>query len=258
MKLPFPRLKERKPTGPDGEMSLVDHLGELRIRIMRSMLAVVVAALVIWWKSTPLFDFISEPYCDIRPEDDCNFLVTDPLGEFNTVLSLAGYGGLVVALPVILYQLGRFVMPGLYPKEKRALLPFLFVSVALLIAGIVVGYLFLPRALDVLGSIGSERFEQNFTPNAYLSFFIKMILAFALAFELPLILVFLQMVGVVQTETLRKNRRIAIVAVVILAAVVTPTGDPLTLAVLGVPMYLFFELSVIIGGILSKRRQAAL
>jgi sec-independent protein translocase protein TatC len=253
VKLPF-KIRRSEPVSPEAEMSLVAHLGELRTRIIRSFMAVIAAAIVIWIYREPLFDFLSEPYCDLRPEDDCSFIVTDPLGEFNVSLTLAGYGGLIVALPVIFYQLGRFVMPGLYPREKRWLLPFLLSSVILLVGGITVGYLFLPRALEVLSGIGSERFESFFTPNNYLSFFIKMVLAFGLAFELPLVLVFLQMIGVMETQTLKKNRRIAVVAVVILAAVITPTGDPFTLLVLAVPMYFFFEIAIIIGGRLTRNR----
>ncbi len=252
------RRKRKVPPNPVGEMSLLEHLNELRSRLIRSVLAVIVCAIAVFSFQTRIFNFLSEPYCDIRVAEaaDCSFLVTDPLGEFNVALTLAGYGGLILALPIILYQIGRFVLPGLYPNEKRALLPFLFVSVLLLFAGMTTAYFFMPRALDVLGSIGSDRFEQFFTPNEYLSFFIKMVLAFGIAFELPLILVFLQMTGILRTETLRKNRRIALVAVVILGAVITPTGDPFTLAVVGVPMYLFFEISLIVGGRLSKKRLA--
>jgi sec-independent protein translocase protein TatC len=235
-------------------MTMIEHLRELRTRLIRSVIAVVIAAIVVYIFQRRLFDFLSEPYCSIRPEQDCTFLVTDPMGEFNVALTLAGYGGLILALPVILYQLGRFVLPGLYPHERRILLPFLLVSVVLLLAGMTSAYFFLPRALEVLSSIGSERFEQNFTPNNYLSFFIKMVLAFGIAFEFPLVLVFLQITGLVQTKTLKKNRRIAIVAITILAAIITPTGDPFTLAVVSVPMYLFYEIALLVGGQMTKRR----
>ncbi len=241
--------------GPD-EMTLIGHLAELRTRLIRSVIAVALGAIVIWIFRNQLFDVLTQPYCDIRPEDDCALLVTSPLDEFNTALTLSGYGGLIVAMPVIIYQLGKFILPGLYPNEKKALIPFVAVAVVLLFAGIIVAYLFMPRALAVLTDIlGAEnRTEAFFTPTAYLGFFIKMMLAFGLAFELPLILVFLQLVGVLQTETLRKNRRIAAVAVVILSAVITPTGDPLTLLVLALPMYLFYEVAMIIGGRLTKNR----
>ena len=240
-----------------GEMSLIEHLRELRVRLIRSVLAVVIAAIAVYLVQGQVFDFLSEPYCAIRPENDCTFLVTDPMGEFNVALTLAGYGGLILALPFVLYQLGRFVLPGLYPHERRVLLPFLGVAVLLLFTGMVAAYLFLPRALEVLSGIGSDRFEQNFTPNNYLSFFVKMVLAFGIAAEFPLVLVFLQLTGLLKTETLRKNRRVAAVAITVLAAVITPTGDPFTLAVVGVPMYLFYEISMLIGAVLGKKRSTA-
>lgn len=250
----FPGVRSKEPKVAPDDLSLVGHLSELRTRLIRSVLAVIVAALVVWIFFDPVFTFLSEPYCDLRTEEDCSFLVTDPLGEFNVRLTVSGYGGLILALPVILYQIGRFVLPGLYPHEKRVLAPFLIVSVGLLALGMLVAYLFLPRALQVLSELGTDRFESFFTPNEYMSFFIKMLLAFGLAFELPLILVFLQLVGVMQTETLRRNRRIAVVVVVILGAIITPTGDPFTLLVLSAPMYLFYELSMIIGGRLTRNR----
>ncbi len=245
--------KAEKPS--NGEMSLLDHLAELRTRIIRSLLAVLGGAIVVYAFNSRIFDFLAEPYCQIRPSEDCVFLATGPLDQFSVALSLAGYGGLLLALPVIFYQMGRFVMPGLYSHEKRVLAPFIAVSIVLLAMGMTVAYLFLPRALEVLATFGSEeKFEQFFSAPVYLSFFMKMMLAFGLAFELPLVLVFLQMVGIVQTATLRKNRRIAVVAVVILAAIITPTGDPFTLLILAVPMYMFYEIALIIGSRMTKNR----
>lgn len=250
----FGKSKDKAVVQDDGQMALVDHLSELRSRLIKCVSAIIVGAIVVYIFNKPLFEFLSEPYCDIRPEDDCSFLVTDPLGAFNTVLTLAGYGGLIIAIPVIFYQLARFVLPGLYPKERKLLIPFVVVSIVLLLAGISLGFLFLPRALAVLVSFGPDGlFDAQFTPNAYLSFLVKMLLAFGLAFEFPLILVFLQMIGILNTQTLRKNRRIAIVSVVILAAFVTPTGDPFTLMILAVPMYLFYEVAILIGGRMSSR-----
>lgn len=249
----FGKSKDKTVKSDEGEMALVEHLGELRGRLIKCVAAIIVGAILVYIVNKPLFEFLSGPYCDIRPVDDCSFIVTNPLGEFNTILTLAGYGGLILAIPVIFYQLARFVMPGLYPKEKRLLVPFVLVSIVLLLAGITLGFVFLPRALDVLTSFGPEGlFDAQFTPNEYLSFLIKMLLAFGLAFEFPLILVFLQMIGILNPKTLKKNRRIAIVAVVILAAFVTPTGDPFTLMILAVPMYLFYEVSILIGGRLAS------
>lgn len=240
-----------------GQMTLIEHLGELRTRIIRSLIAVALGAVVVFFFSNPIFDFLSQPYCEIRDEGDCQFIALSALDPFSVKMTLAGYGGLILAMPVILYQIGKFVLPGLYPSEKKILYPFLAISVVLLVAGMAVAYLFTPSALQVLIDIGGDRFAPFFEAQAYLGFLVKMLLAFGLAFELPVILVFLQMVGLLKTETLKQNRRIAVVAVVILGAVITPTGDPITLLILSVPMYLFYEISMLIGSRLTKRSAVA-
>lgn len=240
----------------DAQMTLMGHLTELRTRIIRSVAAVVVGAIVVFIFSNQVLDFLKEPYCDIRPPNDCTFIATSALDPFSVKMMLAGYGGLILAMPVILYQFAKFVLPALYPSEKKILYPFLGISVLLMGAGMTVGYLFFPRALQALIDLGGDSFEAFFEAKQYIGLAVKMILAFGLAFELPVILVFLQMIGALKTETLKKNRRIAIVAVVILAAVITPTGDAYTLLALSLPMYVFFELSLLIGGQLSKRRLA--
>ncbi len=266
MRNPFRRAKKGPAVGPDGEMTLVGHLSELRTRLIRSVLAVVAAAIVVYAFFNPIFDFLQEPYCQFQADNGasfeelglgsggsgvdqeaCGLLVTAPLESFNVRLTLAGYGGLILATPVILYQLGRFVMPGLYPHERRALIPFIGISILLLAGGMVVAYLLLPRALGVLEDFGSDTFISFFSPSEYLGFFVKMLFAFGVAAELPLVLIFLQKIGLVRPETLAKNRRLAIVAVVILGAVITPTGDPFTLGVITVPMYLFYEIAILVG-----------
>jgi sec-independent protein translocase protein TatC len=230
-------------------MTLIGHLTELRTRLIRAVLAVTVAAIVVYAFFDPIFDLLQEPYCEFQETESrtCELLVLAPLDSFNVRLTLAGYGGLILATPVVLYQLGRFVLPGLYPHEKKALIPFIAISVVLLAGGMVVAYLLMPRALSVLEGFGSDTFVSFFSPNEYLGFFVKMLFAFGIAAELPLVLVFLQKIGLVKPETLARNRRIAVVAVVVLGAVITPTGDPFTLAVITVPMYIFYEIAILVG-----------
>ncbi|MEM9615725.1 MAG: twin-arginine translocase subunit TatC [Actinomycetota bacterium] len=253
-----PLSRGKKPEQqPEGDMTLLGHLSELRTRLIRSVLAIVVGAIIVYIFNEPLFNFLAEPYCDLQVAqgNDCEFIIRTPTENFSVVLTLSGYGGMLLAMPVILYQLGKFVLPGLYPSEKKVLMPFFFGSVILLALGVVGGYLLMPKTLSVLGGFGPDSFTEFFSPSDYIGFFIKMLLAFGIAAELPIVLIFLQLIGIVSTQTLRKNRRIAIVAVVILSAIVTPTGDPFTLLVLGVPMYLFYEIAVIIGGRMTKRRE---
>jgi len=246
---------KRKATGID-EMSLVAHLSELRGRLMKSVLAIAVGAIAAYAAHQQMLGFLQEPYCDYKGlrGEDCEFLTTRPLENFSVVLSVSGYGGLILAMPVILYQLARFVLPGLYPKERRALWPFFVVSVLLMAGGMVGGYLLMPKTLSVLLSFGTEEFTDKLSPGAYYGFFIKMVFAFGVAAQLPLVLVFLQSAGIVPTKALKTNRRISVVAVVLLAAVITPTGDPFTLLVMAVPMYLSYEVAIVIGGRMSKTR----
>jgi len=248
MKVPF--RGEQKPKVDPGDMTLLGHLVELRTRLIRSAIAVFVGAMVVWGFRKRILNFLEAPYCEFQlnnGQERCELLQTAPLEGFSVALTLAGYGGLLLALPVVLYQMGRFVLPGLYPHEKRALIPMFVASIVLLAGGMTLAYLLLPRALEVLQDFGSDSFVALFRPSEYLGFFVKMLFAFGVAAEFPLVLIFLQRIGVLSPETLANNRRIAAVGVIILGAVITPTGDPLTLVVLSVPMYLFYEVAILFG-----------
>ncbi|MDH4076727.1 MAG: twin-arginine translocase subunit TatC [Acidimicrobiia bacterium] len=238
-------------------MTLVGHLSELRTRLIRAVLAIVLGSLLVYVLNNRIIHVLQAPYCDLlesKGRTDCEFLIRKPLENFSVVLSISGYGGLILAMPVVLYQLARFVLPGLYPQEKRMLIPFVSASFLLLMGGIAGGYFLMPKTLSVLASFGPDSFVPLFEPGEYFSFFIKMLLAFGLAAETPLVLVFLQLIGVLKPQTLRSNRRIAAVVVVFLAAVITPTGDPFTLLVVAIPMYFFYEISIVIGWRLVKGR----
>lgn len=262
MKVPFRRtpVSEEVLAQALAEMTLLDHLKELRKRLIRAVLAVVVGAILIFTFQGPVLRFLIDPYCEFQlattTVEQCSLITTGPLEAFSTVLTISGYGGLLLALPVVLYQLGRFVLPGLYPNEKRMLLPFVAVSFVLLGLGVVAAYYLLPRTLAVLQNFGDDSFTPLYRPNEYVGFFTKMVLAFGFAAEFPLILIFLQLVGVLKPDQLAANRRIAMVAVVVLAAVITPTGDPFNLAIVTVPMYLFYEIAIVIGRMLLRRRAA--
>lgn len=237
----------------DGRMSLVEHLTELRQRIMYSLYALVITTIGSWIFRDAIFDFLREPYCDLPQRfqsigedgaDDCVFLVTQPLGEFSTILTVVGYSGLGFAMPVILWQVWKFIVPGLYPNERRYGAAFVFIAFTLFALGVGLAYWSIPRALEFLTQIGGDGFFPAFTPQDYLNFAVKMLLAFGLGFQFPIVLVFLQILGLVENKTLRDGRRYAIVGIVVLVAVITPSGDPITLMVLSVPMYLFYEISI--------------
>lgn len=262
MRIPFRRSAESEEARAQAlaEMTLLGHLTELRKRLIRAVLAVVAGAILIFTFQGPVLTFLIDPYCEFQLSttdvERCGLLTTGPIEAFSTVLTVSGYGGLLLALPVVLYQLGRFILPGLYPNEKRMLLPFLLASFVLLVLGMAAAWILMPRTLAVLQGFGVDSFTPLYRPSEYIGFFVKMMLAFGFAAEFPLILIFLQLVGVVKPDQLAGNRRIAMVAVVVLAAIITPTGDPFNLAIVAVPMYFFYEIAIVIGRILLRRRAA--
>jgi sec-independent protein translocase protein TatC len=251
----------------EGRMTLIEHLTELRSRLMKCVIAVVIGGIICWIFYNQIFRALIDPYCDtlsaeakaasnsLGGGDECRLLQTDPLEGFSIRMMIAGYGGIVLAVPVILYQLWKFIAPGLYKHERRYALPFVIVGAALFLMGGGLAYWSVPRALTFLNDIGGANLVQVFSPRPYLSFITKMILAFGIGFEFPILLAFLQMVGVVTPQLLRKYWRYAAVGIVVLVALITPSGDPITLCVLAVPMYLFYELSILYGRFWQRRKR---
>ncbi|MGY6499613.1 MAG: twin-arginine translocase subunit TatC [Acidimicrobiales bacterium] len=241
-----------RETSDDARMTLLEHLAELRRRIVICALAIAVGAVVTFWQFPPILDFLGRPYCDIRPADDCEFLMTAPLEAFSVRLSVAFYGGLALAMPVLLYQIWRFVTPGLNPNERRYAIPFVTSAAVLFVLGASLAFYTVPRALNFLINIGGDQFEPFFTGSEYLSFLVQMMVAFGIGFEFPILLVFLQMVGILEPQQLAKWRRHSLVGILIVVAVITPSGDPMSLIILSVPMYLFYEASILIGRFLRR------
>ncbi|NCU80396.1 MAG: twin-arginine translocase subunit TatC [Acidimicrobiia bacterium] len=169
-------------------------------------------------------------------------------------MRIAGYGGLIVALPVILWQLWRFIVPALNKKEKQYTIPFIVSSVVLFATGGALAYWTLSKALEFLISWSGTEVNQAFQITKYVSLVILMILAFGVGFLTPLLIVFLQLVGVVTPKTLIKQWRIAIVAIFFVAAVITPSGDPITLMALGLPLTFLYFVAILIGFIAIRKR----
>jgi sec-independent protein translocase protein TatC len=248
--------------GDASRMTLVEHLTELRNRLVKSLLAIAVGALVGFLFYPQIFDVLIDPYCEIDnvprlDSGECALIMRDPLGGFKLRFMIAAYAGLFIASPVVLWQIWRFVTPGLYENEKRYAVPFVLSSVALFLTGAALAFWTIPKAFEFLFSIGGDQLAPFLEPNAYLSFITFMMLAFGLGFEFPVLLVFLQMVGVLSSRQLRSWRRYAIVIIVVLVAVITPSGDPVSLAALSIPMYIFYELAIVIGRVLERRRARA-
>jgi sec-independent protein translocase protein TatC len=249
----MPLRLRRRSRPADGRMTLVEHLAELRYRLVVSLLAVAAGAVAAFLAYSSILEVLLDPYCEILPPGrECNLVIRDPLEGFATRLRVAGWAGVVLASPIVLWQLWRFVTPGLHPKEKRYAVPFVLTSIVLFLAGGALALATFPRALDFLVTVGGPDIDTLFSPAPYLRLVILMIAAFGLAFELPVVLVFLQLAGVVTSRTLASWRRYAIVVVFLVAAVVTPSQDPWTLLALALPMALFYEGAILVGRVLKR------
>lgn len=249
-----------RATGVDEQnMTLVEHLSELRSRIIKSLFAVVVLAAGLAVFYDPVLRFLTKPYrdlCSDRPDFSCDGTLygLGPLDGLGARFRVATYGGLVLALPVVLWQVWRFVVPALHSKEKKYARSFLFASILLFSLGSAIAYWTLGKALEFLISWSGEDVSQSYQITKYISLVALMMFAFGLGLLIPLFLVFLQIVNVVTPKTLLSQWRYAIMGVFVIAAVITPSGDPFSLLALAIPMTVLYLLSVITGFLINRSR----
>lgn len=243
-----------------GHMTLMEHIAELRTRIVRVIIALGIAALVAWFLYQPILDLLLGPLRDSAPDRDLqqSLITTEPLQPFQTRIKITTYTAIALAMPVILWQIWRFVAPGLYENERKYGLAFISVGTALFASGAAIAFWTMPKALDFLQTIGGEEnFTQFYTPTSYLRLIVYMMLAFGIGFEFPLIVTTLNLVGAVTTDTLRRVRRYVVVVVAVFVAVATPSGDPISMLALTLPMCLLYEASIIIGRVRDRRHRRA-
>lgn len=255
------KLRKRARSGAEGanaQMTLMDHLRELRNRILKSAVAVLVAAVAAYIFYDDIFRFFTGPYCESVKDTDrsCTLYSFDLLGGFLLRMKVALVGGVVLALPVILYQLWRFIVPGLYRNERRYTVAFVGSSLLLFSIGGVLAYYTLPAMIAWLQGNGGPVTYVT-AADKYFWLTVLMVAAFGIGFEFPIVLVALQMVGILQPSTLAGVRRQALVGIVAAVAVLTPGGDPISLLALSVPMYVFYETSILIGRLMRRRERNA-
>lgn len=219
-------------------MSVVEHLEELRSRIIVVAIAVVLAGIIGFFLSEPILELLQRPL----PEGDYR-LIQLTIGEALAVrLRIALYVGVGLSVPVILYELWRFVTPGLTRPERRLVWPLLVVGTTLFAAGVVLGYILIPYALDFLLSLTPAGIDASMLRlSDYVGFVLAIMLAFGLAFQFPVVLVIGARVGILNYRFLSARRRWAVLFIVLFAIVATPGGDPASSAVLSLVMYLLFE-----------------
>jgi sec-independent protein translocase protein TatC len=253
---------------------LIEHLAELRNRLIRSVLAFVVGMMICYAYSQPIFDFLADPICSKLTEmtGECGLIFTGLQKGFTTALRISMFGGFILAFPVIGWQLWQFVAPGLYKKEKNAFLPFLLASPVLFLIGASFAfYAVLPMAFDFfLGyqSIGTNGAEALDGPAAvgitflgtideYLGLTMKFVMAFGLTFQLPVLMTLLAKAGLLSAKALTSTRKYAIVAILGLAAVITPP-DVITQIIMFTVIYGLYEISILMVKMVDRKREAQL
>lgn len=242
-----------------GTMTVREHLLELRSRVIRCAMAVAAGAVMILVFYDRVLEFLTQPYvniCERRPEFKCggSLVVLGPLDGFTTRVRIAGYGGLVLALPVVLWQIWRFIVPALEKRERRYAVPFIVSTIVLFLGGAWLSYWTLDKALEFLISWAGNDVGQMYQVKEYVSLVILMALAFGVGMLSPVLITFLQLVGVVQPATLLRQWRVAIMVIFVAAAVITPSGDPVSLFALAVPMSVLYMVSILIGWLVTRRR----
>jgi sec-independent protein translocase protein TatC len=243
-------------------MSLVDHLRELRNRLGISALAIVVAMVVTWFLWVPLFDFLKQPYLDTTAgaQAEGQLYALSVFDQFRVRLRVAAIGGIVLAAPVWLYQIGAFITPALHRNEKKYAAGFLGAALVLFGVGTVFAYLTISQGLDFLLRIGGESITTLTSVQAYLNFVTLVLLAFGFAFQFPVVITFLNMVGAFPVSTMKRWRRGMYVGIFFASAVITPSQDPITFMIMAVPICLLYELCILIARVreraVRKRRAA--
>ena len=247
-------------TGPAGEMPFLDHLEELRWRILRSLGAVVVAFGVGLWlvQRFQLVNILKQPIAPYLTGAGGKLVVTSPTDPVMIVFKLGFLVGLVLASPIILWQLWAFLAPALYAREKRALVPALFVGLLLFLTGAVLAYLFVvPQALRVLFSFQTEAIQPFITYDAYFDFVLQVVLALGLSFELPLVIILLSWLGVIGPPELARFRRFAVVGAFAAGAVLSPGSDLISMVMMTLPLLLLYEVGYAGSVVIARRRRKA-
>ena len=242
------RRLRRPPANPTGEMSILEHISELRSRLVKSCVALVVTTtLAFSVLYDPVIRFLLRSYCQLPPSSrigpaggGCRLAALSPLEPLGIRLRVSLTVGLLLAMPVVAYQLWRFITPGLKPNEKRFAIPFALATTLLFAAGVTLAFVTLPKAVGFLASLGGSGVLTFFTADRYLRFVLFMGLAFGLSFEFPLVLVFLSMVGALSSRAMLRAWRPAVAVIIVAAAVITPSQDPISLFAMAVPMWLFY------------------
>jgi sec-independent protein translocase protein TatC len=251
--------KPQQPAGPGGTMALADHLRELRARILRVALLLTVGTVVAWFFYAQLFDLILRPYNEAKVMLGGR-VKTEPYisgagGPLLIQLKISALAAVVLTSPIWLYEIWAFIMPGLHPNERRWTRTFAVVAGPLFVLGVGIGYYVLPKGLQVLIGFTPSSVTNLVEVTDFFGFFVRMLLVFGIAFEIPLFVILLNLTGIVSGDALRRHRPWIIVGVFVFAAVATPSTDPFSMLMLAIPMTILFMVSEVIARTVDRRRR---
>lgn len=250
-----PGEDELAAEGAGGRMSFLDHLDELRKRLVIAVAAVFIGFLVAFTVIGPITEFVMRPLYEILPEGG-QFIYTEPTEAFFLYIKVAALVGLILAIPVVLLQLWRFIAPGLYAHEKKFTVPFVTLSSLFFVGGCLFShYLLFPIAWRFLASFSTD--FMTFMPRIQPTFslYVRLMLACGVVFQMPTLVLFLARVGMLTAGFMLRNTKYAILIIFIVAAVLTPTGDPATLTLMAAPMLVLYALSIGIAWVVAPRRK---
>lgn len=235
-------------------MSLMEHLTELRTRLIRSVIALLLGFCIAYYFHEQLFNIVQHPMDQLHYQLN----ITHPTDGLNIYLKTALYGGAILAAPYILYQIWLFISPGMYANEKRYVVPFMGATITLFFAGAYFGYRWvLPSALHVLIGQFGHRFNAIITIDEYTGFFTSIIFGLGITFELPILIFFLALFGIVDGKFLIRHMRYAILIIFVIAAIICPLPDPLSMVLFAAPMLVLYALSVGVAFLVHPARRKA-
>jgi sec-independent protein translocase protein TatC len=260
-------MSESEAAGSSGDnekdpmptMGFLDHLEELRRRIVYSIAAVAVGFCACWWKVERIYDVMQRPIMDALKANGLaeKLVYLNPTEPFNLYLKIAALAGLFLTSPFVLYQVWMFISPGLYRKEKRYVVPFMVSTIALFTAGGYFGYkIVYPAALNFLIAFGKQ-FQPMITIGEYTSLFLSIILGMGLIFEMPILVFFLALMGIISAGFMWKNFRYSILVIFIIAAIVTPTTDILNMCIFAAPMIALYAISIGVAWLVHPKQRKA-
>jgi sec-independent protein translocase protein TatC len=244
---------ENSDNSEDHKMSLTEHLVELRKRLTRSLIALGIGFGICYYYKDLIFDIVTKPLTHALPKN--SYLIYTGLTEaFFTYMKVAFFASLIITSPFILYQIWKFIAPGLLPKEKKYVVPFVISSTFLFISGVSFGYFVaLPPAFEFFVSFNNKYLQAMLSFKDYLSLFVTFLLGFGVSFELPIFIFFLTKLGIVNATMLSKQRRYAILVIFIVAAILTPSPDALSQILMAIPLMFLYEISIFVSKFAGKK-----